>query len=112
MLLETTTTTKKMVEVSFPLYAKDEEYNRLYYVNKFKDILSIQVWPVSGLMTIEQKPLLPTVVEGSELENHKEQIAKIAGLPNIRPSEFWKAFDKALQVLQETVYIDRGNLFK
>lgn len=112
MLLETTTTIKKMVEVSFPLYAKDEEFNRLYYVSKRKDIVSLQVWPGSGMITIENIPFLPTVAAMEGYTTHKTTLKRVAQLPNIRPAEFWDCLDQALASLQETAYIDRGNLFK
>lgn len=107
MLLETTKTTKTLVEVSFPLFAKDDSYNRLYYVSKRKDIISLTVWPVSGNIDIQILPFKADPFSASQVT-----LKSIAALPNIRPNDFWVILDKALQCLQETVYIDRGNLFK
>lgn len=110
MLLETTKTTKALVEVSLPYFTKrtnSDLPDTWYYINGRRDLITVTSYPASQKWEIEITAYQPDDHSLSYLFT-KEAVKH----PPIRSTEFWATLDKALQSIQEAVYIDRGNLFK
>lgn len=110
MLLETTKTTKTLVEVSLPYFTKrtaSDLPDTWYYISGRRDLMTITNYPASKKWEIEVTAYMKE--ENSLSAMFTKEAVKHEP---IRPSEFWAVLDKALASLQETVYIDRGNLFK